>query len=73
MQGSRIANTIITNKGARNMINVEYKPEHIVKDKRCHNCLSHVYVEIHKDIDYPYVCLTCDENLYNFETIKEAN
>ena len=54
------------------MINVEYKLEHIVKDKRCHNCLSHVYVEIHKDIDYPYVCLTCDENLYNFETIKEV-
>ena len=54
------------------MINTEYKKEHIVKDKRCHNCLSQVYVEIHKDIDYPYVCLTCDENLYNFETIKEV-
>jgi hypothetical protein len=54
------------------MINTEYKQQHIVKDKRCHNCLSQVYVEIHKDIDYPYVCLTCDENLYNFETIKEV-
>lgn len=52
-------------------MNKEYKSEHIVKDKKCHNCFSNVYVEIHKDIDYPYVCLTCDENMYDFETIKE--
>ncbi len=50
----------------------EYKPEHKLKDKLCHNCLSNLYVEIHKDIDYPYVCLICDENMYEFETIKEV-
>jgi len=53
-------------------MNKEYKSEHMLKDKLCHNCLSNLYVEIHKDIDYPYVCLTCDENMYEFETIKEV-
>jgi hypothetical protein len=55
------------------MINTEYKQEHIVKDKRCHNCLSLLHKEINEDIDYPYVCLTCDENMYEFETIKEVS
>jgi len=27
-------------------------------------------LEKEKEIDYPYVCRNCDENFYDFETIK---
>ena len=49
---------------------MEYK----LKDKTnkdCPKCNSKLYNEIIKEIDYPYVCLDCDENFYNFETEKE--
>jgi len=34
--------------------------------KFCPKCLGKLEVE--KEIDYPYVCLECDENFYEFET-----
>jgi len=49
-----------------------YKLNHAIKDIHCHNCNSILFKEIHKNIDYPYVCLICDENIYHFETIKEV-
>lgn len=36
-------------------------------DKICPRCWSTIFVEINPDIDYPYVCLDCDENFYSFE------
>jgi hypothetical protein len=47
-----------------------YKINHAIKNIRCRNCNSILFKEINKDINYPYVCLICDENMYNFETIK---
>ena len=49
-----------------------YKLNHAIKNIHCHNCNSILFKEIHKDIDYPYVCLICDENMYKFETIREV-
>tara|TARA_R110000803_G_scaffold99639_1_gene167780 strand:+ start:222 stop:380 length:159 start_codon:yes stop_codon:yes gene_type:complete len=43
------------------------------KDKTnidCPKCNSKLYNETEKDIDYPYVCLDCDENFYNIEVKK---
>ena len=40
------------------------------KDKtelNCPKCKSVIFNEVVKNIDYPLVCLICDENLYNFE------
>jgi len=45
---------------------MKYKQEDIT-NKNCPKCLSKLYNEIIKEIDYPYVCLNCDENFYNFE------
>ena len=45
------------------------------KDKTnidCPKCDSKLYNETEKDIDYPYVCLGCDENFYNIE-VKKIN
>jgi len=36
-------------------------------DKKCKRCGSIVFKEIHPEIDYPYVCLECDENMYEIE------
>ena len=36
-------------------------------NKKCKRCGEYVYKEIHEEIDYPYVCLYCDENMYEFE------
>jgi len=38
-------------------------------NKRCKRCNSFVYKEIDKDLlkIYPYVCLNCNENMFNFE------
>tara|TARA_R100001530_G_scaffold10639_4_gene10529 strand:- start:919 stop:1197 length:279 start_codon:yes stop_codon:yes gene_type:complete len=35
----------------------------------CPNCYNELEKE--KEIDYPYVCRNCDENFYDFETIKK--
>ena len=35
--------------------------------KKCKKCSELVFKEIHPEIDYPYVCLNCDENMYEFE------
>jgi len=44
------------------------------KDKtefKCKNCHDKVYKEINKTRDnYPFVCLTCDENMFSFEVEK---
>ena len=36
-------------------------------NKKCPKCSSKLYEETVEEIDYPYVCLNCDENFYNFE------
>ena len=36
----------------------------------CPSCNEIVIKETNKDIDYPYVCLDCDENFYDIELIK---
>jgi hypothetical protein len=52
----------------------KYRLKHAVKNYRCHNCLSILFKEIHKTTyDYPYACLICDENMFNFEVIKTTN
>ena len=45
---------------------IEYK-EKDKTNKDCPKCNSKLYNEIIKEIDYPYVCLECDENFYNIE------
>ena len=37
----------------------------------CPKCYSELEKE--KELDYPYVCKDCDENFYEFETIKINN
>ena len=49
----------------------DYKLENVT-NKHCPKCNELLFNEIHKDIDYPYVCLLCDENFYNIE-LKEEN
>jgi len=44
----------------------EYKKEDMT-NKQCPNCSSYLYNETIKEIDYPLVCLECDENFYNIE------
>jgi len=48
---------------------MQYKKENKT-NKNCPKCSSKLYNEIVKDIDYPYVCLKCNENFYNFEIIE---
>tara|TARA_R100001244_G_C5113991_1_gene121839 strand:- start:2 stop:205 length:204 start_codon:yes stop_codon:yes gene_type:complete len=38
------------------------------EEKYCPKCDSKLEVEKEKEIDYPYVCKSCDENFYEFET-----
>ncbi len=33
----------------------------------CPKCGGFVHLEIEPEIDYPFVCLECDENFYAFE------
>ena len=44
----------------------QYKKEDMT-NKQCPNCSSYLYNETIKEIDYPLVCLECDENFYNME------
>lgn len=44
----------------------QYKKEDIT-NKICPKCSSFLYNETVEDIDYPLVCLKCDENFYNIE------
>ena len=37
------------------------------KKNRCPKCDEIAIEETCKDIDYPYVCLSCDENFYEIE------
>ena len=37
-------------------------------EKYCPKCDRKLEIEKEKEIDYPYVCKGCDENLYEFET-----
>ena len=50
---------------------IEYKQKDKT-NKDCPKCSSKLYNEIIKEIDYPYVCLECDENFYNIETINKG-
>ena len=54
----------VINKGSN--YKTHYKLENVT-DKHCPNCDELLFNEIHKDLDYPYVCLYCDENFYNIE------
>lgn len=36
----------------------------------CRNCGNYVYNERRSDVDYPYVCPTCDENMTECETFS---
>ena len=54
----------VINKGSN--YKTYYKLENVT-DKHCPNCDELLFNEIHKDLDYPYVCLYCDENFYNIE------
>ena len=47
-------------------------------EKYCPNCLGgekgeEITKEQREDVAYPYECITCDENFYEFELIKELN
>ena len=46
-----------------------YKDEHKT-NKKCFRCKEHLYEEVIEEIDYPLVCLNCDENMYNFEAVE---
>ena len=59
----------VINKGSN--YKTHYKLENVT-DKHCPNCDELLFNEIHKDLDYPYVCLYCDENFYNIE-LKDKN
>jgi len=49
----------------------DYKLESVT-DKHCPNCNELLFNE-NKEIDYPYVCLYCDENFYNIELRENGN
>ena len=55
----------IINKGS------DYKLDNVTSE-HCPNCCELLFNETNKDIDYPYVCLYCDENFYNIE-LKDKN
>ena len=42
------------------------------QEKYCPKCDSKLEAEKEKEIDYPYVCKSCDENFYEFETIERV-
>ena len=51
----------------------DYKLENVT-DKHCPSCNELLFNEIHQpEIDYPYVCLYCDENFYNIELRENGN
>ena len=53
---------------------IETKKKNKKIDRFCKRCNHRVVEEIHKEIDYPYFCPHCYENMYNFETYtKETN
>ncbi len=37
----------------------------------CGKCNSPIYHEHCKEIDYPFYCKNCDENLYSFEAVAQ--
>jgi hypothetical protein len=45
---------------------VAFVEENIVKDKRCNRCGSVVLKEVYIE-DYPFQCMSCDENMLNIE------
>tara|TARA_R110002072_G_scaffold274970_1_gene436050 strand:+ start:2056 stop:2316 length:261 start_codon:yes stop_codon:yes gene_type:complete len=50
----------------------DYKLENVTS-KHCPKCNELLFNEINQpSIDYPYVCLLCDENFYNIE-LREYN
>jgi formylmethanofuran dehydrogenase subunit E len=46
-----------------------YREEHKT-NKKCFKCGEHLYEEVIEEINYPLVCLNCDENMYEFEAVK---
>ena len=50
-------------------VTIEYKFYN--KDKFCPRCGSPLLVELEKTMDdYPYYCTYCDENFFEFESLK---
>lgn len=39
----------------------------------CKKCNTEVQPELNPDIDYPYYCKECDENLYFFEVYEREH
>lgn len=49
----------------------EYVDSHLVKDRYCSRCGSPI---LKSDLEqYPYQCMTCDEDLFEFETTIDLN
>ena len=47
--------------------NSDYKSKNVT-NKHCPKCDELLFNEVYQsNIDYPYVCLLCDENFYSFE------
>jgi hypothetical protein len=38
-----------------------------LSDKKCNRCGCVVLHETAKEMDYPYYCINCDQNMYSFE------
>ena len=38
---------------------------------KCFRCGSELKVEECEDIDYPFYCPVCDENMYMFEVVED--
>jgi len=58
------------------MVDVIKYRYYIIKMKKdtkkiCKRCNNKVYFENNKNIDYPYFCKNCYENMYNFEVKNE--
>lgn len=43
----------------------------IADGKFCPHCGKPLYFETDPELDYPYVCLDCDENFYEVEVVEK--
>lgn len=49
----------------------EYLSCHISKLWVCPKCRGDLHAEVYAGIDYPFICLNCDENFYELECIPK--
>lgn len=70
-------NMIITDQHNQNFIHIVNRQGNTITlsteypQGYCGKCGDYVYKETHKDIDYPYICPTCDENMFEFEITNQ--